>query len=226
MLPERRKARTGGAGGEAFRGSTPGERTPTRFLCYRITNYRPDAYPDLKLTGREAGHDLRLFVEDLSDAANVPAAAAGEPVLTVETLAKKFHVSTKTISRWRRLGLVSRRFVMDGRKRVGFLASSVDRFVEQNTDRVRRGGQFSQLSEDERTMILRRARAGPGGRQPGGGHPPVGPQDRPQPGNHPLHLEAIRPGPSRLGDLPGESRAAAIGDEAEDLPAIPLRRIG
>jgi RNA polymerase primary sigma factor/RNA polymerase sigma factor len=82
---------------------------------------------------------------------------AGERVLTVEELAKRFSVSTKTISRWRRLGLVSRRFVMDGRKRVGFLQSSVDRFVERNSERVRRGSQFSQLSEAERTAIIRRA---------------------------------------------------------------------
>ncbi len=43
-------------------------------------------------------------------------------VLTVEELAKRFSVSTKTISRWRRQGLISRRFVMDGRKRVGLPA--------------------------------------------------------------------------------------------------------
>ena len=106
---------------EKLLGEIDPRRTYTyEYLCYRITNFRPGAYPDLKLTGREAGHDLRLFVEDLSDAANVPAGAAGERVLTVEGLAERFHVSTKTISRWRRLGLVSRRFVMDGRKRVGF----------------------------------------------------------------------------------------------------------
>jgi RNA polymerase primary sigma factor/RNA polymerase sigma factor len=56
------------------------------------------------------------------------------------------------------LGLISRRFVMDGRKRVGFLESSVDRFVAQNSDKVRRGSQFSQLSESERATILQRAR--------------------------------------------------------------------
>ncbi len=102
------------------------------YVCYRITNYRPDSYPDLKMSGKEAGHDLRLFVEDVSDAADVSADAAGERVLTIERLAREFNVSTKTISRWRRHGLISRRFVMDGRKRVGFLQSSVDRFVEQN----------------------------------------------------------------------------------------------
>ena len=116
------------------------------YLCYRVTNYRPEAYPNLKLSGREARHDLRLLVEDLSDAADVAADAVDERVMTVEDLAKHFRVSTKTISRWRQQGLVSRRFVFDGRKRVGFLQSSVDRFVSHNEDRVRRGTQFSQLS--------------------------------------------------------------------------------
>lgn len=129
-----------------------------QYLCLRITKYRPDSYPDLRLSGEEASHDLRLFVEDVSDAANVPAGAAGERVLTVDELAKEFNVSTKTIFRWRRQGLVSRRFVMDGRKRVGFLRSSVDRFVSGNEERVRRGAQFSQLSEEERVRIIERAR--------------------------------------------------------------------
>lgn len=128
------------------------------YLCYRVTNFRPESYPSLKLSGREARHDLRLFVEDLSDAANVSATAAGERVLTVDELAREFKVSTKTISRWRQQGLVSRRFVFDGRKRVGFLQSSVDRFVARNEDRVRRGSQFSQLSEEERRQIIDRAR--------------------------------------------------------------------
>lgn len=128
------------------------------YLCYRITRYRPQSYPNLRLTGNEARHDLRLFVEDLSDAADVDVAEAGEQVLTVEELSRRFRVSTKTISRWRRHGLVSRRFVFDGRKRVGFLQSSVERFVEQNQERVRRGSQFSQLNDEERQQIIERAR--------------------------------------------------------------------
>jgi RNA polymerase primary sigma factor/RNA polymerase sigma factor len=128
------------------------------YLCYRVTNFHPESYPSLKLTGREARHDLRLFVEDLSDAANVVATAAGERVLTVDELAREFKVSTKTISRWRHQGLVSRRFVFDGRKRVGFLQSSVDQFVACNEDRVRRGSQFSQLSDEERRQMIERAR--------------------------------------------------------------------
>ncbi len=128
------------------------------YLCYRITLYRPESHRDLTFAGREAKHDLRLFVEDLSDAADVPAHTAGERVITVEDLAKRFNVSTKTISRWRNLGLISRRFVMDGRKRVGFLESSVNRFIAKNADKVRRGFQFSQLNEEERDQIIKRAR--------------------------------------------------------------------
>ncbi len=128
------------------------------YLCYRITRFRPGSYPDMRIPGREATHDLRLLVEDLSDAANLPADEAREPVLTVDELSRQFQVSTKTISRWRQQGLVSRRFVFDGRKRVGFLKSSVDRFVARNQERVRRGAQFSQLTGEERQGIIDRAR--------------------------------------------------------------------
>ena len=131
---------------------------PYEYLCYRITNFRPESYPDLKLSGHEANHDLRLFVEDVSDAANVPAEAAGERVLTVEELAKQFNVSTKTISRWRRKGWSAGASCWTAASESGFLQSSVDRFVAQNQERVRRGSQFSQLTDEERAMIIERAR--------------------------------------------------------------------
>jgi RNA polymerase primary sigma factor/RNA polymerase sigma factor len=144
---------------EKLLGELETSRTYTyEYLCYRITNYRPESYPSLKLSGGEASHDLHLFVEDLSDAADIGAETAGERVLTIDELSKHFQVSTKTISRWRRQGLVSRRFVFDGRKRVGFLESSVERFVRKNAERVRRGSQFSQLTQHERQRIIDRAR--------------------------------------------------------------------
>ncbi|NLX57353.1 MAG: sigma-70 family RNA polymerase sigma factor [Planctomycetaceae bacterium] len=128
------------------------------YLCFRITTFRPEASPDVTMSGSEALHDLLLFVEDLSDAANVLVEEVSEPVYTVEQLSKGFNVSSKTISRWRRQGLVSRKFVFQGRKRVGFLNSSVQRFVSSNPERIQRGGRFSQLSNSERTSIIDRAR--------------------------------------------------------------------
>jgi len=111
-----------------------------------------------KIPGSALINDLRLLVEDLSDQSELPADAVGEQVFTVEELAKQFNVSTKTISRWRALGLVSRRLVFDGRKRVGFLRSSVDRFVRNNAERVERGSRFSQLTDEQRDEFVERAR--------------------------------------------------------------------
>jgi RNA polymerase primary sigma factor/RNA polymerase sigma factor len=111
-----------------------------------------------KIRGEDLVHDLRLLVEDLSDAAELPADAMGEQVFTVEDLARQFNVSTKTISRWRALGLVSRRLVFDGRKRVGFLRSSVDRFVRANARRVERGSRFSQLTDEQRQEFVDHAK--------------------------------------------------------------------
>ena len=135
------------------------DRTYTyEYLCFRITDYRPDVSHPVQISGQDANHDLCLFVEDVSDAAAIPVELAGEPVLTVEELSRLFNVSSKTISRWRRHGLVSRRFVFDGRKRIGFLQSSVDRFVARNHDRVSRGARFRQLTDNERNEIIDRAR--------------------------------------------------------------------
>jgi RNA polymerase primary sigma factor len=128
------------------------------YLCFRITEYRPDSSTNQNVSGEQVRHDLRLFVEDLSDSANIRVEDVPEPVHTVEDLSKMFNVSTKTISRWREQGLVSRRFIFDGRKRVGFLNSSVDRFVANNRDRVERGERFSQLTDRERAEIIDRAR--------------------------------------------------------------------
>lgn len=127
-------------------------------LCERITAYRPSMYPDLKIDGADAVHDLRLFVEDLSASADLPVEHAREEVLTVDDLSQRFNVSTKTVDRWRKRGLVSRRFKFGNRKRIGFLRSSVDRFVRTHEDEVRRGTQFTQLTDSEREEIVRKAR--------------------------------------------------------------------
>jgi RNA polymerase primary sigma factor len=132
---------------------------PYQYLCYRITDYRPDSYPDLLISGRDLEHDLCSFIESLSRSMPaVPVEAMPEPVLTLEQISERFNVSTKTISRWRERGLVGRRVLYKGRRQVGFLQSVVDRFLASNKERIERGSRFSQLSDQEREEILRRAR--------------------------------------------------------------------
>ncbi|HPP54127.1 MAG TPA: RNA polymerase subunit sigma-70, partial [Thermoguttaceae bacterium] len=42
---------------------------PYAYLCYRITQFRPQEHARLPISGEEAIHDLRLLIEDLTDAA-------------------------------------------------------------------------------------------------------------------------------------------------------------
>jgi RNA polymerase primary sigma factor len=127
-------------------------------LCLQVTGCPVELYPDLELTGVDAAHDLRLFIDDLSASLNLAAENSREQILTVDDLSRKFKVSTKTVDRWRSRGLVSRRFKIGNRKRIGFLQSSVERFVAEHKDEVDRGANFSQLTESEKHDIIDRAR--------------------------------------------------------------------
>jgi RNA polymerase sigma factor (sigma-70 family) len=129
---------------------------PYQFVCYRITDFRPESYPDLLITGCDLVHDLGLFIEALGGA--VPAAETADVLVSLDELAKHLNVSTRTIRRWRKLGLVGRRLMRDGKRQVVYQRSIVDQFLETNQDRVERGGKFSQMSDVERESILRWAR--------------------------------------------------------------------
>jgi RNA polymerase primary sigma factor len=138
----------------------PSKRYPYPFVCWRITEYRPEAHTDLLIPGNELAHDLLLFMQALSGKTlpPVPSEEIPEPILTLEEISKQFNVSTKTIRRWRRFGLVGQPIVRNGKRQVGFLQSVVDRFLKSHQERVQRGSRFSQMTDSERDDILRRAR--------------------------------------------------------------------
>jgi RNA polymerase primary sigma factor/RNA polymerase sigma factor len=128
------------------------------FLCYRITNYRPQLASRHTIAAADVASDLRQLVEDISEAADVSVTEVGEPVHSVEDLSKMFNVSTKTIGRWREAGLIGRKFLFGNRRRVGFLHSTVERFSAGNRERIRRGERFSQVTDDEKGEMIQRAR--------------------------------------------------------------------
>jgi RNA polymerase primary sigma factor len=137
----------------------PEKQYPYQFVCYRITDYRPDAYPDLLIGGRDLQHDLGLLIAELADSLPaVPVEEVAEPVMTLEEISKKLNVTPKTINRWRKRGLIGLPVLCNGRRQVGFLPSLVDPFLSANQLRVERGGRFSHLSQTEKEEILRRAR--------------------------------------------------------------------
>ena len=131
--------------------------------------YEAEAPPDLPtagpdsddavVSGEDALKELRLFAEELSSAAGLSAEEVGEPVLTVDEITRSLGVSGKTVDRWRDRGLVSRKLKLDGRRRVGFLQSTVDRFVRDNAEEVERGRKNTKLTDADRGRIVRKARS-------------------------------------------------------------------
>ena len=131
---------------------------PFEYLFFRITGFRPEVTTSLVLDGGGLLADLRLYVADMSASLAQPVDQVAEPVLTVPEVSRRFNVTTRTITRWRAQGLVARRFMIDGRTTVGFLESSLSRFVTAHQTQVDRGSRFGRLSDDEREEIIRRAR--------------------------------------------------------------------
>ncbi len=126
---------------------------PYQFVCYRVTDFRPESYPDLLIQGTDLAHDLVLMIEALGG--TMPAVEPADELVSLDELSKRLNVSTKTVRRWRKLGLVGRRVLRNGKRQVCYQESVINRFLESNQERVARGSKFSQMSDAEREEILR-----------------------------------------------------------------------
>lgn len=137
----------------------PAAAYPLEFIVYRITRYRADGGESVLLIGESLLPDLRLLIDLLSRSVDLPIDAV-PGTLTVEELARKLNVSTKTIARWRKAGLRWRWVVprSGGRKTAAFTPEAVRRFVEGNRERVEKAAAFTQMEPDERKRLIERAR--------------------------------------------------------------------
>src|ERR1035438_4409183 len=88
----------------------------------------------------------------------IPVEEVTEPVLTIDEISKKLNVTTKTIHRWRKRGLIGIPVVANGHRQLGFISSLVDPFLAANKERIAKSGKFTLLSKEEKDEILRRAR--------------------------------------------------------------------
>jgi RNA polymerase primary sigma factor len=135
---------------------------PIDFVVYRITGYQPksDSVANAELlTGLALQHDLGLLIEQVSNGLNLLAGESPEPVLAIDDVTERFSVTSKTIQRWRRKGLPARRFTFaDGRRRVGFLLSSVERFIAAHRNQLGSTTICTAVADDEQSAIIRHAR--------------------------------------------------------------------
>jgi RNA polymerase sigma factor (sigma-70 family) len=136
----------------------PAREYPYAFVCYRITEYRPETAGTL-IPGTDLVHDIALFISLVANSMPaMPIEEVAEPVLTLEEFSRKLNVTTKTINRWRKRGLIGLPVIRGGRRHVGFLPSLTEPFLAANHKQVERSGRFTQLTEQEKEEILTRAR--------------------------------------------------------------------
>jgi len=132
---------------------------PYPFVCFRLTDYRPDAHADFLIRGSDLKRDLALFIIRLERSIPpVPIEQAGDEMLTLDEVSSRFHVSTKTVGRWRLRGLVARHVRVNGRNQLGFARTHVEDFLSKYKDRLEKSSKFCHLSDGERDTIIDRAR--------------------------------------------------------------------
>jgi len=137
-----------------------GKQYPADFVWFRITEYRP---VDRKLSsqlipGSVLAKDLVEFIEQVSRRLPVNADAVPEGFVTVEEVCKRFNICTRTVRRWRALGLPQRRVVVDGRTEAIILERTLQRFAQVHHERIRRSAQFCRLAGREQDQIITTAR--------------------------------------------------------------------
>jgi DNA-binding transcriptional MerR regulator len=133
---------------------------PEEFIIFRITGYRPEtsAEPTV-LVGRALVGDLANLVLRLSHALPLTADGEARRALTMDGAAKRLHVSTKTLQRYRRQGLVCHAVMFeDGVQRVACFEDALDRFALQHQARVSHAAGFSRVEQRVEDAIVENAR--------------------------------------------------------------------
>jgi len=140
----------------------PKREYPFDFISYQVTGYqskRGRPMSDLPDAGKALIEDLTALADYLTKERPIPAAALPGVLLDTASLSSRFGVSTKTIARWRKRGLVGLWCVADSeRPRLCFWSRSVRAFVGRNMELVKRGASFKVMQEGERESLLKRAR--------------------------------------------------------------------
>jgi len=136
----------------------PGTTYPHAFIYFRATGFQPAESSLASHAGGEIVGALLAILADLSRDCPREVAEVGEPVSTIGEAAEMAGVSQRTVHRWRRTGLVTRRYVFpDGHVQVGVRRSALDRFIALNPKLAARSRRFTKVDHEEQQRIVRAA---------------------------------------------------------------------
>jgi RNA polymerase primary sigma factor len=159
LAPLRHRLRQIAGIGRAIDLIDPAKEYPYALICFHITGYRPKRTADSMLSGKELIADLVELLDALTAATPIPAQAFDQTLYDADALAKRFKVSTKTISRWRARGLAGCWVTTDAAKpKLAFTSRAVQRFIHRNRELIQRGASFQLMNAGEKAGIIERAR--------------------------------------------------------------------
>jgi RNA polymerase primary sigma factor len=132
---------------------------PFEFVCFRITGFHPTGPgADELIKGDVLLDDLQIFISMLSGQLARPVTEQKQKIYTIEELAKTLGLSKKTIYRWRDRGLLAKQYIFNnGRKRLGFLQSTVDKFLKDNPDLLAGAKNYARLTDKQKQQIIKQA---------------------------------------------------------------------
>jgi RNA polymerase primary sigma factor len=138
----------------------PDKEYPFDFVHFRITGFKPKTVQEQQLIkGDQLLEDLRIFISKLSSRLARPAVEQEEKIYTIQELASIFAVSTKTIYRWRKQGLIARKYIFsDGQRRFGFVQSTIDKFCKKKPELITQAKSFKRLTKEQKQKIIKHAR--------------------------------------------------------------------
>ncbi|MCH7571444.1 MAG: hypothetical protein IH891_00860 [Planctomycetes bacterium] len=131
---------------------------PEDFIIFRVTGYRPRFKDDAMLVGEALLPDLINLVQHLSDSLELPCDFNGRQPTLLTDAALRLNISTKTIQRYRKRGLVCHYVIFpDQVKRLVCFEDAINRFVIRNRQQLHRASHFSRVEETVAQKIITEA---------------------------------------------------------------------
>lgn len=133
---------------------------PEDYVIFRITSYRPDSdETPAMFVGEVLVGDLAILVERLSRSLQLSWQDDDRKAILIEDIAKQLSVSTKTIQRYRKQGLVCHYVVFnDGVQRLACFEDVLKRYIEQYPKRITEATNFTRLGKQTENEIIDEAK--------------------------------------------------------------------
>jgi RNA polymerase sigma factor (sigma-70 family) len=145
---------------ELYKIVTPAQEYPYEFICFKITGYRPkELTKNQMIPGSDLLADLPIYIAKASARLQLESNKQGQKIYSLTELTKKLNISTKTIERWQKKGLIGRRYVFpDGSLKTGFTESAVNEFTKANPALVKNASDYSTIEPELKNKIIAKAR--------------------------------------------------------------------